>query len=84
MQKEDTGGFVRTMDSITLAFKNATALSSRLLANLTMLTRVALLCGSAITSAAKKPLMKLSVPRDGRLFEGEIADTMSKDAETRN
>ena len=46
MQKEDTGGFVRTMDSITLAFKNATALSSRLLANLTMLRRDALLCGN--------------------------------------
>ena len=43
-----------------------------------------MLCFVAITSSAKKPLMKLSVPRDGRLFEGKIADTMSKDAETRN
>ena len=34
-----------------------------------MLRRDASLCGSAITSSAKKSLMKLSGPRDGRLFE---------------
>ena len=51
MQKEDTASFVRTLDSIRLAFKHATALSSRLLANLTMLRCDASLCGSAITSS---------------------------------
>ena len=34
-----------------------------------MLRRDASLCGSAITSSAKKSLMKLSGPREGPLFE---------------
>ena len=49
-----------------------------------MLRRDASLCGSAITSSAKKFPMKLSGPRDGPSFEGKIAGTVSKYAETRN
>ena len=83
-RKKDTAGFLRTFNSITLAFKHATALSFRLQISIIMLRRDASLCSSAITSSAKKYLMKLSVPRDGLLFEGKIAGTVSKYAETRN
>ena len=73
MQKEDTAGVLRTLDSLTLALKHP-SLSARLLANIALLRRDALLYCSALTSSSKAPLLMLPVQTDGPLFHGKITD----------
>ena len=74
MQNEFTAGVFRTLDSLTLALKHPSSLSARLLANITLLRRDALLYCSALTSSSKASLLMLPVQTDGPLFHGKITD----------
>lgn len=82
LQNEDTAGAIRSIESVGLAQSHNAGLLARMLANFTHVRRDQFLATSSLSSAAKASLSQLPMPTAGTLFDGRIAETISKDANT--
>lgn len=82
LQDNDTTAAVRCIESVGMAQSHNASLLARSLANITHIRRDQFLATSALSSSAKSALAQLPIPTTGKLFDGKIADTVSKDANT--